>query len=233
MIQSNITKEEVNQLPVVVFEGKITLVDELSNVQAAIQELNKATVVGIDTETKPSFSRGTHYKVSLVQIATVDHCFLFRLNKIGFPDTLSEFIANKNIKKIGLSLRDDLAGLNRQHKLKPNNCIDIQSIAKSYGILELGLQKIYAILFGQKISKSQRLTNWENIELTEQQQRYAATDAWASLQIYLRLMKERKLSKKELEKILLQQAINLHALREKQLAKNKLALSVTNVDFSI
>ena len=213
MLKTKITKEEVNQLPVIVFEGKITLVDDLSKIYPAIEELRKNEIVGIDTETKPSFTRGTHHKVSLVQISTLDHCFLFRLNKIEFPAALAEFLADERIRKIGLSLRDDLAGLNKHHKFKPGNCVDIQTIIQSYGILELGLQKIYAILFGKKISKSQRLTNWENPELTEQQQRYAATDAWASLQIYQQLITEKKLTKKEVDKMVMenireQQALN-------------------------
>lgn len=201
MLKTRITKEEVNQLPVIVFEGKITLVDDLSKVNPAIQELRRSKIVGIDTETKPSFTRGTHHKVSLVQISTLNHCFLFRLNKIDFPAALAEFLSDKNIKKIGLSLRDDFNGLNKHHVFIPGNAIDIQTIAQSYGIMELSLQKIYAILFGKKISKSQRLTNWESPELTEQQQRYAATDAWASLQIYMQLMNEKRLSKKEIDQM--------------------------------
>ena len=227
MLKTKITKEEVNQLPVIVFEGKITLVDDLSKIYPAIEELRKNEIVGIDTETKPSFTRGTHHKVSLVQISTLDHCFLFRLNKIEFPAALAEFLADERIRKIGLSLRDDLAGLNKHHKFKPGNCVDIQTIIQSYGILELGLQKIYAILFGKKISKSQRLTNWENPELTEQQQRYAATDAWASLQIYLQLMEEKKLTKKQLDKILFNQAQEQRELREQQYA-NRLAATATD-----
>ncbi len=221
MFKTKITKDEVNQMPIAIFEGKITLVDDSSKIQQAIEELRKSVVVGIDTETKPSFTRGTHNKVSLVQISTLEHCFLFRLNKIDFPTSLAEFLADENIKKIGLSLRDDLNGLNKHHKFKPANCIDIQTIAQSYGILELGLQKIYAILFGKKISKSQRLTNWENPELTEQQQRYAATDAWASLQIYLQLMSEKKLTKRQLDKILLENALAQRELREQQALKNQ------------
>lgn len=225
MFKTKITKDEVNQMPIAIFEGKITLVDDSSKIQQAIEELRKSVVVGIDTETKPSFTRGTHNKVSLVQISTLEHCFLFRLNKIDFPTSLAEFLADENIKKIGLSLRDDLNGLNKHHKFKPANCIDIQTIAQSYGILELGLQKIYAILFGKKISKSQRLTNWENPELTEQQQRYAATDAWASLQIYLQLMSEKKLTKRQLDKILLENALAQRELREQQALKNQQANS--------
>jgi ribonuclease D len=221
MFKTKITKEEVNTLPVVIFEGKITLVDDLSKVNSAIEELRKSNVVGLDTETKPSFTRGTHHKVSLVQISTLDHCFLFRLNLIDFPAVLAEFLADQSIQKIGLSLRDDLIGLNKRHTFKPAGFIDIQTIAQHYGIMELSLQKVYAIIFGKKISKSQRLTNWENPELSDQQQRYAATDAWASLQIYLQLITEKKLSKKQLDKILFEQAEEQRALRDQQIARNQ------------
>ncbi len=217
MLKPKITKEEVNQMPVVLFEGKITLVDDVLKIQPAIEELCKATIVGIDTETKPSFTRGTYHKVSLVQISTTDHCFLFRLNYIGLPTVLADFLADEKIMKIGLSLRDDLNGLNKLHKFRPGSCIDIQSIIKEFGILELGLQKIYAILFGKKISKSQRLTNWESQELTEQQLRYAATDAWASLEIYLQLMRETRLTRKQYEKLLFDHAQEQRELQEQKL----------------
>jgi len=212
MFKTKITKDEVNLLPVVIFEGKITLVDDLSKIDPAIEELKRASVVGLDTETKPSFTRGTHHKVSLVQISTLDHCFLFRLNKTNFPLELADFLSDESVRKIGLSLRDDFSGLNKHHIFKPANFVDIQSIAQSYGIMELSLQKIYAILFGKKISKSQRLSNWESPELTEQQQRYAATDAWASLQIYLQLMNEQKLTKNEIDKMVLQSVLEQKAL---------------------
>lgn len=230
MLKTKITKEEVNLLPVVIFEGKITLVDDLSIVDSAIEELRKSKIVGIDTETKPAFIRGTHHKVSLVQISTLDHCFLFRLNKIDFPSALAEFLADDSVRKIGLSLRDDLSGLNKHHNFKPANFIDIQSIAQSYGIMELSLQKIYAILFGKKISKSQRLTNWENPELTELQQRYAATDAWASLQIYLQLMKENKLTKKQIEKMVQEK---LMEQREQQALRNQPEITITDSEQTI
>jgi len=228
MLKSKISKEEVNELPIVIFEGKITVVDDLSKIHAAIAELRKSKVVGIDTETKPSFTRGTYHKVSLVQISTLTHCFLFRLNKISFPAELADFLADEQVRKIGLALRDDLAGLNRQHSFKPGNFVDIQSIARNYGILELGLQKIYAILFEKKISKSQRLTNWESSELTEQQLRYAATDAWASLKIYLQLMRENKLSRKELDQLLLNHALEQQELFEKKMLDKQQDTTLTD-----
>jgi len=212
MFKTKITKDEVNLMPVVIFEGKITLVDEMSKIDPAIEELRRYPVVGLDTETKPSFTRGTHHKVSLVQISTLDHCFLFRLNKTNFPPALADFLSDESVRKIGLSLRDDFSGLNKHQIFKPANFVDIQTIAQSYGIMELSLQKIYAILFGKKISKSQRLSNWESPELTEQQQRYAATDAWASLQIYLQLMNEQKLSKTEVDKMVMKNFLEQKAL---------------------
>lgn len=191
-------------MPVALFDGRITIVDDLGKVHEAIDALNQQKIVGIDTETKPSFKKGMLHKVALLQISTVDHCFLFRINMIPFPKELGDFLSDASIKKVGLALKDDFAALNKHHSFKPDNIVDLQSIVKSYGILELGLQKIFAIVFHQKISKSQRLTNWESPVLTEQQQRYAATDAWAALTIYKALMKEKKLSKKDIELLIMQ-----------------------------
>jgi ribonuclease D len=198
MIVPKISKEEVNAFPVVVFDGQITVVDDVAKVHDALAVLSMEKLVGIDTETKPSFSRGQYHKVALLQISTNNHCYLFRLNKLHFPPELAAFLSNPDIRKIGLALRDDFAGLNKLHRFVPANIVDLQSVVKDYGVLELGLQKIFAILFRQKISKSQRLTNWESPELTVQQQRYAATDAWAVLRIYQQLQQEKKLTRKQL-----------------------------------
>jgi len=199
MFTPKITKEEISLLPLTCFEGEISVIDDMLKIEPAIEELRRHTIVGIDTETKPTFAKGKHNKVALIQISTLEHCYLFRLNCIGFPKRLIDFFADRNITKVGLALRDDMSGLNKHHKFKPASMIDLQNIVKNYGIMELGLQKIYAIVFGSKISKSQQLSNWENKELTEQQQRYAATDAWVCLQIYLRLMKEQALDENEIE----------------------------------
>ncbi len=200
--QPKISKEEVNQLEVEEFSGKIVVVDTPRKIKQAIEILNTQLIVGIDTETKPSFKRGVMHKVSLIQIATIDECYLFRLNKIGFPEQLTSLFSNSKVTKVGLALRDDLNGLFKQSNFNPKGFVDLQNEVKNYGILELSLQKIYAIIFGKKISKSQRLTNWENDVLTEQQQMYAATDAWATLRIYLQLSQEKKLTKSEINELI-------------------------------
>jgi ribonuclease D len=186
-IEASITKDAINTLPICDFVGKIVIVNSTEGMLQAIDHLKEAKVLGFDTETKPAFAKGVFNKVALLQIANADTCYLFRLNKLGFPIELERLLKNKKIKKIGVSLHDDFSALSKRKIFNPESFIDLQKIVHQYGIADLSLQKIYAILFGQKISKSQRLSNWEAEELTESQQRYAALDAWAPLQIYTKL----------------------------------------------
>jgi ribonuclease D len=141
--------------------------------------------VGVDTETRPSFKRGQMHKVALLQVSTLDTCFLFRLNRIGMPEALQDFLVSDTLK-VGLSLKDDFMMLRRRKDMHPDagNWIELQDYVPRFGIVDKSLQRIYANLFGEKISKNQRLSNWEAETLTEAQQLYAATDAWACVQIY-------------------------------------------------
>lgn len=186
-----ISKEDIQNLPFEMFEGKVVVIDRLSEVKEAVAHLSSQTVIGFDTETRPSFQSGVTHKVSLIQLATEDVCYLFRLNFIGFPAPLVDLLCNPSIKKIGLSLRDDFAKIRAWSGKNLENFIDLQVFVDKFGIDDNGLQRIYAILFGKKIPKSQRLTNWEVRKLTHAQQLYAALDAWACLRIYNHLMNEK------------------------------------------
>lgn len=180
----SIDKETVADLPLISYEGAITLVDSAAVAHAAIRALRKENIVGFDTETRPSFRKGRLHKVALMQIATSDRCFLFRLNKIGICAELKAFLEDPAVKKIGLSLHDDFAVLRRSCEMEPRGFVDLQVMVKHFEITDISLQKIYAIIFGERISKSQRLTNWEADTLSQAQQAYAALDAWACLKIY-------------------------------------------------
>ena len=186
---AHIDKNEISTMPTVTFEGRIITIDTPQAVDQAIMALSNEAYVGIDTETRPSFRKGVQHDVSLIQLSTPDTCFLIRLNRTGIPDSLVKFLENKQIAKIGLSLHDDYQGLCKRRKFKAGNFIDLQKEVGQYGIEEMSLQKIFAIIFGQRISKSQQLTNWENDVLTDKQKIYAATDAWACLKIYNELKK--------------------------------------------
>ena len=194
---AHISKDLLQWLPVVAFEGEVIVVDREEQVQDAVDYLRTQRVVGVDTESRPSFQRGVHYPTALVQIASHDRCYLFRLTHIGMPQALADVFADPHICKVGLAFKDDINGLRRRRNFTPANCIDVQSMVVQYGILDLGLQKLFAICFGKKISKSQQLTNWENTHLTQEQARYASTDAWATLLIYEDLLAHEPLSREE------------------------------------
>ena len=183
-LPSDIAKAEIAQMPPALFDGRIIVIHAKADVDKAVSYLKKCSIVGVDTETRPSFAKGRTYEVSLLQVSTEDTCFLFRLNYIGMPDSLVELLQDERLLKVGLSLRDDLQGLNRKHNFEPRGFLDLQHYVKEMGIEAQSLQKIYALLFGEKISKSQRLTNWEADVLTDRQKGYAATDAWACVRIY-------------------------------------------------
>lgn len=183
-IQSDIAKADVAQMPAVLFQGRIIVIHSTADVEKAVNYLKSFPIVGIDTETRPSFAKGRTYDVSLLQISTEDTCFLFRLNYIGMPQALIDLLQDARQLKVGLSLKDDIHNLHRKHSFEPQGFLDLQQYVKTLGIEAQSLQKIYALLFGEKISKSQRLTNWEADVLTDRQKSYAATDAWACIRIY-------------------------------------------------
>ena len=193
------SKDLIQWLPLAAFGGEVIVVDTPEKVEEAVAYLSKQPAVGVDTESRPSFTRGVHYPTALLQIATEERCYLFRLTHVGMPQALADIFANPKITKVGLAFKDDIAGLRRRRDFKPANCIDLQTIVPKYGILDMGLQKIFAICFGRKISKAQQLTNWENSHLTPDQARYASTDAWATLLIYKDLMQTKPLPKAQVD----------------------------------
>lgn len=183
--KTTITKEEIDQMPPLEYpDGRVVLVDTILGAQKACVELSEGTLLGFDTETRPSFQKGISYKIALMQLSKDNVCYLFRLNILGIPKCLSDLLANDKITKVGLSLRDDFHQISKSKKIQLGGFVDIQKIVPQFGIQELSLKKIYAIVFGKKISKAQQLTNWEAPVLTDKQQMYAAIDAWACVDLY-------------------------------------------------
>lgn len=180
----SISKEQLSTMPTVEFPGSIIVLENIPDALKALRYLNSCQAVGFDTETKPNFRKGQTNTVSLIQISTSDQCFLFRINKLGFFQELRDFMESTDVLKIGLSLRDDFHVLHRIASFEPANFVDLQTVVKKYHIVDASLQKIYGIIFGERISKSQRLSNWEAAQLSHGQQVYASIDAWACLRIY-------------------------------------------------
>ena len=188
-IFNTIDKTQIAELPKVEYTGSVRIIDTVEKADAAIADLLSCNVVGFDTETRPSFKRGTTNKVSLLQLSTDSVSYLFRLHIIGLTDSIISFLENDKVLKIGISIRDDFQALRRRRELSPAGFVDLQDMVARMGIDDRSLQKIYALLFGERISKTQRLSNWEAEELSESQTHYAAIDAWAVLKIYNYLKK--------------------------------------------
>ena len=187
-IYDKFDKSIINSLPLVTFPGKIIVVLNEYEADRAVEYLLSCDVLGVDTETRPAFRKGNNHKVAMLQVATRKECFLFRLNHLGLPKSLLRLLSNKQVPMVGLSWHDDLMSLHRREQFEPGWFIDIQDIIGNLGIVDKSLQKLYANLFGEKISKRQRLTNWEADVLTDRQKEYAAIDAWACIKLYDEIM---------------------------------------------
>ena len=188
-IYNKFDKATINALPLVDYPHKINVILNEYEAERAVEYLLTCDILGVDTETKPAFRRGQNHKVALLQVATRDQCFLFRLNHLGMPQSLIKLLSNRMVPMVGLSWHDDIISLHRRAEFTSGWFIDIQDIIGNLGIEDKSLQKLYANLFGEKISKRQRLTNWEADVLTDKQKEYAAIDAWACINLYDEIMR--------------------------------------------
>lgn len=186
----DITKEDIRNLPLLAFGGKIHIVDSDKSLDNAISHLNDKKVLGFDTEKKPTFRKGDYNPTAMVQLSSINDAFLFRLNKIGYPKPLFDLMANNEITKLGISIDDDIKELEKLSKFNPAGFTDINNLTKEIGVKHIGVKKLAAIFLSHRISKGQQTSNWENEVLTESQRKYAATDAWICLKIYNELLEK-------------------------------------------
>jgi len=187
MFAAEITKEELNALSLAQFDGKIHVIERQGVAETVAEQLKSHSILGFDTETRPSFTKGRKNHVALLQLANASDAFLFRLCKMDFPKNLLALLTDPNILKIGAAINNDIDNLKRSVKLKPKGFIDLQELVLQYEIKNISLSKMAGIVLGVRITKSQQLSNWENKTLTPAQQRYAATDAWMCYMIYNKL----------------------------------------------
>lgn len=190
-MRTSISKEELVTLPLREFEGHpVTVINE-EQAEIAVSKIREGNCpVGFDTETRPSFHKGEYHKVALVQLSIGKFCFLFRLNKMkGIPACLKELLEDPSVIKVGLSTQDDFRNLNKWEPLTPKGFVELQQLVPKYGIEDKSLAKIYADVFGKRLSKKQQMTNWEADQLSFPQQSYASLDAISCVEIYQELTK--------------------------------------------
>lgn len=188
-IYNKYDKSKIGDLPRVLFSGRIEVVLTESDASKAVSYLLSQPILGVDTETRPSFHKGPMNPVALLQVASHEVCFLFRLNQMGLSPSVKRLLEDTSVPKIGLSLRDDLHSLHRLGDFEAGHFIDLQDHVREIGVEDMSLQKLYANFFGQRISKRERLSNWEADILKDKQKLYAATDAWTCILLYEELMR--------------------------------------------
>jgi ribonuclease D len=184
LIYNKVDKAMISLLKRVEFYGKIYVVTSSAEAEHVVDYLLSQPILGFDTETRPAFEKGKHYYCSLLQVSTRTDCFLFRLNFLGLCPAIVRLLADKEVTKVGLAWNNDMLSLRQLGSFEPGRFIDLQDMVRELGIEDQSLVKIYANLFGERISKAERLSNWERRELTERQMEYAAIDAWACVRIY-------------------------------------------------
>lgn len=186
--RSTISNEEAAQLPAAHFDGQIVIVDSDEQIESVCQDLASQRIIGFDTETRPSFKAGQMNKVALLQLSTHERCYLIRLCRIKLHNPLLAILSSPDIIKIGADVEGDIRALHVLRHFRERGFIDLQRIIADWGVEEKSLRKMAAIVLGERVSKAQRLSNWEAAVLTPQQQMYAATDAWACIAIYEKLL---------------------------------------------
>lgn len=188
-IYNKFEKQLIPTLPRVTFEGRIHVILTPGETYRAVRYLLDQPILGFDTETRPSFRKGHTHKVSLLQVATEDTCFLFRLHHTGLTPALISLLEDTTVTKVALSWSDDVHALHTIGDFQTGTFVELQKLVTDLGIEDMSLQKLYANIFGRRISKRAQLTNWDADVLDDSQKAYAATDAWACVMLYKEIMR--------------------------------------------
>ena len=188
VLQPCLTKDEINLLPIQAWNGRIELVQDEAALEAALKKLWKEPVLGFDTETRPTFTKGKICLPALIQLATAETAYLIQLTHIPFNDSRAELLSSPRVLKVGVAIHDDMKALARIHEFTPRGVVDLAALARAKGIQAQGLRTLAANLLGFRISKSAQCSNWELLELSHQQIKYAATDAWVGRELYFHLI---------------------------------------------
>ncbi|MCC5840527.1 MAG: 3'-5' exonuclease domain-containing protein 2 [Opitutales bacterium] len=187
--ESTIDKEKLNDLPLFRFEGTIRLVQTDKEVEDAVAHLEKEAYLGFDTETRPAFRKGQNYPPALLQLAGQREVYLFQLLKLTNLDPIHRLLANPQIVKTGVAIRDDIRKLREHYEFEAAGFVELSEATQRAGIVNTGLRSLAGILLGIRISKGAQVSNWSRADLSSSQVQYAATDAWVSRCLYEQLDK--------------------------------------------
>ncbi|ADE56031.1 3'-5' exonuclease [Coraliomargarita akajimensis] len=185
-----ISKAEINELPLIFWEGRIELLNTIEEMEAVVPQLLKSSHLGFDTETRPTFKKGEYYPPALIQLATADCVYLFRISKSETLQPLKAILESPQILKTGIGIKEDVRELRAMEDFQPSGFLEITELTLKLGYENRGLRPLTGLLLNGRISKAAQVSNWARQELDQKQIRYAATDAWVSRELYLRAQQE-------------------------------------------
>ena len=182
-----LTKEQINSYPIMKYEGPIHVVKHAEQAEYAAAELAKETLLGFDTEAKPTFRSGQSHLPALLQLAGEEAVYVFQLRQCGLTAPLRQLLADPQITKAGVALDRDVQELNELAPFEPAGFVDVAELAKRAGCSNYGLRGLASALLGFRVSKGCQTSNWAQRKLTRAQIEYAATDSWVGRELYQKL----------------------------------------------
>ncbi|MDD4701780.1 MAG: 3'-5' exonuclease domain-containing protein 2 [Desulfovibrio sp.] len=187
ILRRRLSSEEVNALPLCQYEGHVHVVRSEEDWLRVRPQLLDESILGFDTETRPSFRKGRRNSPALIQLATAQAVYLVQLAWLPFGADLAELLANPAQVKAGVGIRDDMRDLAKLYDFEPAGLVDLGGVARAHKMPSQGLRTLAANFFGWRISKGSQCSNWSLPELSDRQIAYAATDAWIGRLIFVRM----------------------------------------------
>ena len=187
----HISKDELNALPLIFWEGRIEILNTVEDMEAAVDILKDKSSLGFDVETRPCFKKGEYHPPALVQVGDEDCVYLFRICKTKTFAPLLPLLESAAVLKSGVAIKDDVKELKAMADFNPSGFVEVTDITRPLGYENRGLRALAGLLLKGRISKAAQVSNWERDELSEKQILYAATDAWISRELYCRAVAER------------------------------------------
>jgi ribonuclease D len=185
-IPRSISREDMAKLAIRRYEGRVCLVATPEDLEEARSDFRQENIVGLDTETRPAFKKGESHLPCLVQVATARAVYLFQLRRTEVFPLVADLLSDARSVKAGVSLKDDLRALKKVFPFEEKSMLDLGHVARRSGFEQTGVRNLAGILLGFRIPKGTKTSNWAARELSAAQITYAATDAWACRELYLR-----------------------------------------------
>jgi ribonuclease D len=185
-LANSISREAMGDLPIRRYDGEVSIVTTAQDLDRASADIRGERVIGIDTETRPAFNKGESYLPCLVQVATARAVYLFQLSRADAFPSLAELLEDSRIVKTGVGLAYDLRSLRQVFPFEERTVLDLGLVARRAGFSQTGVRNLAGIFLGFRIPKGNRTSNWAARNLSPAQIIYAATDAWACRELFLR-----------------------------------------------